>query len=96
MRHLRLEATSSRAQGEEVVGLKRLVFESHTVLVVQLKSEHDPSADPSSRKLPASERAARIENQKLRLQGMELTGALEVGHSVYDMIAGMAETNVLK
>jgi hypothetical protein len=81
---------------QETVGLKRLVFESHTILVVQLKSEHDPTADPSARKLPASERSARIEAQKLRLQGMELVGALEVGHSVYDMIAGMAETNALK
>jgi hypothetical protein len=81
---------------QEVVALKRLVFGSHTILVVQLKAEHDPMSDPSSRKLPASERAARIEAQKARLQGMELTGALEVGHVVYDMFAGMMEANALK
>ena len=74
---------------QEVVGLKRLVFESHTILVVQLKAEHDPTADPSSRKLPASERAARIKAQSYRLLGMEFTGALEVGHVVYDMFSGV-------
>jgi hypothetical protein len=81
---------------QEVVGLKRLVFESHTILVVQLKSEHDPTSDPSTRKLPASERAARVEAQQKRLQGMELSGAMEVGHVVYDMLAGMMEANALK
>ena len=54
----------------EIAVLKRLVFESQTSLVAQLRADNDPAADPSSRKLPAGERQARIESQRTRLVGL--------------------------
>ena len=76
--------------------LKRLSFEAHTALVAQLRAESDPSSDPSSRKVPPSERVARIEAQRARLAGLSLDGPLEVAHCVYDMITGILEADQLK
>ena len=39
----------------ELTTFKRLIFESHTITVVQLRAQHDPSSDPAGRKLPAGE-----------------------------------------
>ena len=78
----------------EIAVLKGLVFESQTSLVAQLRADNDP--DPSSRKLPAGERQARIESQRTRLVGLNPAGPLEVAHSVYDMFAGMSESDRLR
>ena len=85
-----------RATLGEASLIKRLCFESHTVLVSQIRADNDPSADPSARKMPASERTARIEAQRLRLVGLSLEGPLEVGFSVYDFCAGMLESDQLR
>lgn len=80
----------------EVAAVKRFIFEAQTALIGQLRAEADPCADPASRKLPPPERAARCEEQKRRLAGLDLTGPLEVAHSVYDLFAGMLEQGQLK
>ena len=80
----------------ETAALKRLVFESHTSLVAQLRADADPAADPSTRKLPPGERAARLEDQRKRLVGLQIEGPLECAYSTLDLFAGMMESDVLK
>ena len=92
----RVMPAGRRATLGEASLIKRLCFESHTVLVSQIRADNDPSADPSARKMPASERTARIEAQWLRLVGLSLEGPLEVGFSVYDFCAGMLESDQLR
>ena len=65
-------------------------------MISLVRSQADPNADPSARKLPAAERNARIEAQRTRLRGMTLEGPLEVAHSLYDAISGMMESDSLK
>ena len=80
----------------DIAILKRLIFEAQTAVISLVRSQADPNADPSARKLPAAERNARIEAQRTRLRGMTLEGPLEVAHSLYDMISGMMESDSLK
>ena len=80
----------------ETAIIKRLVFEAQMALIASIRTQTDPMADPSQRKLPAAERTARIENQRARLVGLTLEGSLEVGHQVYDTVAGMLEADSLR
>ena len=65
-------------------------------MVAQLRADSDPAADPSTRKLPPGERAARLEDQRKRLVGLQIEGPLECAHSTLDLFAGMMESDVLK
>lgn len=78
----------------DLTTLKRMIFEAQTALIGSIRAQADPAADPLQRKLPPAERALRINNQKTRLTGLRLEGSMEVGRSVYDAIAGMAEALV--
>eukprot|EP00435_Cladocopium_sp_Y103_P037752 s2763_g10.t1 len=80
----------------DVVVMKRLIFEAQTSVVALSRLQADPTADPSSRKMPAAERAARLQQQRERLSGLDLQGPLEVAHQVYDTINGMLEADTLK
>ncbi len=80
----------------DIAILKRLIFEAQTAVISLVRSQADPNADPSARKLPAVGRSAGIEAQRTRLRGMSLEGPLEVAHSLYDMISGMMEADTLK
>ena len=80
----------------DIAILKRMIFEAQTAVISLVRAQSDPNSDPSARKLPAAERNARIEVQRLRLRGMALEGPLEVAHCVYDTISGMMESDSLK
>ena len=80
----------------DLTTLKRMIFEAQTALIGSIRAQADPAADPLQRKLPPAERALRITNQKARLNGIRLEGSMEVGHTVYDAIAGMAEADSLR
>ena len=80
----------------EMSAFKRFIFESQTALVSHWKANTDPAADASARKLPPSERLARIENQKRRLAGLDLSRSNEVAHSVCDLFVGIMESDQLR
>ncbi|CAE7304323.1 unnamed protein product [Symbiodinium sp. CCMP2592] len=75
--------------------IKQLIFEAQTMTVAELRATMQ-SSDEVSRKLPASERSMRIEDQKQRLKGLPLEGPLSVAHCVYDKLADMRENDELK
>lgn len=73
--------------------LKRLHFESQTLVVAHLKSQ--VTVDPSEgvRKLPAAEKEARLQEQKGRLVGLQIRGETQPSYSLVDLVANIAETN---
>ena len=53
----------------DIAIMKRLIFEAQTSVISLVRTQADPNADPSIRKLPAAERTSRIAAQKARLTG---------------------------
>eukprot|EP00435_Cladocopium_sp_Y103_P041695 s2024_g11.t1 len=74
--------------------IRRLMFDAQTLCASQIKSTLSGSDVGRKAELVPAERATRIQNQKTRLQGMELTGPLECSHSSYDYVAKMLEADV--
>ena len=80
----------------EITGVKRLVFEAQTLAIASLRTAIQSPDDSSSRRVAPAERAARIESQKARLQGLDLTGPLEPSHWLYDQFSSMMELGEIK
>ena len=76
--------------------LKRLLFESHTLVLAQLKRQVTDPDGSSSRKMPPVEREARMENLKLRLPGVVIQRQMEPSHSLLDLCIQQWETRQLK
>eukprot|EP00434_Breviolum_minutum_P026959 symbB.v1.2.023834.t1/scaffold2208.1/size85765/3 len=76
--------------------LKRLLFESHTLVLAQLKQQVTDPDGSSSRKMPPVEREARMENLKLRLPGVVIQRQMEPSHSLLDLCIQQWETRQLK
>ena len=80
----------------DVAVLKRLIFEAQTTVIALIRTQSDPNNDPTQRKIPAAERNARIQEQRVRLAGMTLEGLHEVAFQVYDTVSGMLESDCLR
>ena len=74
--------------------LKRLIFESQTLVCNEVKVKANRKDDASTTAAGA-ERDARIEQQKLRLIGLRFRGEEECCHSSYDITLNMLEKNCL-
>ena len=80
----------------DLATMRRLVFEAQTAVVALARSQADPNADPTLRKMPPAERSSRIANQRVRLRGLSMEGNMEVAYQVYDQLNGMMEADTLK
>ena len=76
--------------------IRRLLYESHSLNVADLKSRVEGGAEGSVRKLPQAERNERIEAQRRRLSGLILTSHTTPAHSCIDHVTDMYENNTLK
>ena len=78
----------------QLASIRRLMFDAQTLCAAQVK--HILAGTEATRKaeLVPAERAQRIEEQRTRLVGVELTGPLECSHQSYDYVAKMIEANV--
>ena len=74
-------------------GLRRLHFEAATLVVAQLKQKVTGDGEEGKQKLPISEKQARLAEQKRRLLGVEIEGALQPSYTVIDAVNGMIETS---
>ena len=77
----------------QLSSVRRLMFDAQTLCASQIKGTIS-GADQGRKAELVPERATRIQQQRTRLQGMELTGPLECSHSSYDYIAKMLEADV--
>ena len=76
--------------------LKRLLFESHTLVLAQLKQQVMDPDGSSSRKMPPVEREARMESLKRRLPGVVVERQMEPSHSLLESCIQQWETRQLK
>ena len=85
---------STSNQGS-VAGLKRLLFEAHTLIVSELKQRVEKSEDSAPVSLNGAERETRLEAQKLRLGGLSFQGEEEVAHDAYNLVYAMIQKDDL-
>eukprot|EP00435_Cladocopium_sp_Y103_P046785 s1511_g13.t1 len=78
----------------QLSSIRRLMFDAQTLCASQIKSTLNGSDVGRKAELVPAERATRVQNQKTRLQGMELTGPMECSHTSYDYVAKMLEADV--
>ena len=93
MNHLRLGVGPTLS---EITAVKRVLFEAQTLTIASLRSTVHSPDDASTRRVAPAERSARIEAQRQRLQGLELSGPMEPSHWLYDQFSAMLETGELK
>eukprot|EP00435_Cladocopium_sp_Y103_P002792 s5825_g1.t1 len=79
-----------------VATLKRLLFESQTQLLADLKDKILNPEPLVARKVPAAEREARLSNLKLRLNGVIVEGHSEPAHALLDLATQLFDQNVLR
>ena len=93
MNHLRIGVGPTLS---EITAVKRVLFEAQTLTIASLRSTVHSPDDASTRRVAPAERSARIEAQRQRLQGLELSGPMEPSHWLYDQFSAMLETGELK
>ena len=80
----------------ELTAVKRLVFEAQTLTIASLRSTVQAPENSAVRKIAPAERTARLEAQRARLQGLELSGPLEPSRWLYDQFSSMLELGEIK
>ena len=78
----------------QLASIRRLMFDAQTLSAAQVKHVLSGSEAAKKAELVPAERAQRIQDQKVRLAGMELSGPYECSHSSYDYVAKMLEQDV--
>ena len=77
----------------DVTAMKRIVFEAQTLTIANLRSSLVATDDSAAKKVAPAERFARIAAQKLRLQGLDLSGPLEPSYWLYDSFSAMLDSD---
>lgn len=80
----------------EISTLKRLVFESHTMLLAQLREQVSNPQASASRPLPAVEREAKLRDLRGRLGGVLIEQQLEPSHHLIDLFSQQWEARQLE
>ena len=75
-------------------GLRRLVFESQTLMIQHVKSLVENKTEEKT-ELASAERAARISAQAVRLNGVPLRGESECSYSSYNLVMRMLQENTV-
>ena len=78
----------------QLASIRRLMFDAQTLCAAQVKHILAGTESTRTSELVPAERAQRIEAQRARLAGMELTGPLECSHQSYSYVGKMVEANV--
>ena len=94
LRNLLSSADPASVPLHVVAALRRLMFESQTLAIAQLKSSIELDGEKKSELAP-SERHARIQNQRKKLAGLDLTGPLENAYSNYTYVSTVVDQDYL-
>ncbi len=76
--------------------LKRLLFESHTLLLSQLKETISNPEAAATRRVPQVERDAKMTAVRRELAGVVIEGPLEPSHHLLDLVSQQFETKQLQ
>ena len=80
----------------DIVGAKRLLFESQTIVLASLQDQVNAADASSIKKVPVAERETKMWAIKKRLTGLLIEGPLEPGHALLDTTASMMQLNEIK
>ena len=80
----------------DTTAMKRIVFEAQTLTIANLRSSMVSTDDTAAKKVAPAERTARIEEQKNRLRGLDLSGPMEPSYWLYDSFSAMMDSGELK
>ena len=94
LRNLLSSADPASVPLHVVAALRRSMFESQTLAIAQLKSSIELDGEKKSELAP-SERHARIQNQRKKLAGLDLTGPLENAYSNYTYVSTVVDQDYL-
>ena len=86
----KIDPTASIA---DISSLKRLLFESQTLMLASLKEQISSQDSLAVKRVPNIERESRMAHIKGRLVGLLIEGPLEPSHSLLDLCANMAIKN---
>ena len=75
---------------------RRLLFESHAVVMTDAKTRMDRTEDTLPRKLPAPERSQRHKEQVAKYPGISVAGWNEPSHSLLDECQGQLEDQTVR
>ena len=75
--------------------IRRLMFESQSMNIAELRSRVEPNGEAQVRKLPPAERAARAKAQEARLQGVVFTPETSPANCLVDLFVDMGEQGIL-
>ena len=76
--------------------LRRAFFEAHTFMLSDLRSKIDKKEDEAPRRVPQAERNSRLQAQRTRLMGVEVSGPLEPSDSLIDLVSQQREDELLR
>ena len=79
-----------------LIAPRRLHYEAHTVFVSDLRQKVVATEEDQPKRIPAAERAARYNEQKLRLPGLPLDGVHECSHALLDSVMQQYEHDECK
>ena len=87
----------SGASLADISCVKRLLFESQTLVLASLKEQVTGlSFESTVKKLPSAERETRLNVVKKQLTGLLIEGALEPAHCLLDLCASIHQHNEIK
>ena len=75
--------------------LKKLLFESQTMSMGEIRQKMQPTADYVAKPLPASERLARAQRQQARITGLVYTPETTPSHYLVDLFNDQLELGVI-
>ena len=88
---------NSAASLADMSCVKRLLFESQTLVLASLKEQVTGlSSESTVKKLPSAERETRLSVVKKQLTGLLIEGAMEPAHCLLDLCASLHQQNEVK
>lgn len=80
----------------QLAPFRRAWFEAHTVSLSEMRQRVERTDESAPRKMPVPERAARLEAQRLRLNGVSITGNLVPSFSLIDFTMNLKDEEQLR
>ena len=72
---------------------RRLHFEAHALCLAEIRQRVETPSETTARAMPLAERLERQEAQRLRLQGLDISGDYEPSHGLIDIVQAMFDSN---
>ena len=79
-----------------LASLRQGFFEAHTMMLAELKSRIERGDEDKPRKVPTLELAARLEDQRRRITGVDISGPIQPAFCLIDAVSQQKDEGILK